>query len=447
MHLALYSGKPKIVRYLCEQGANASVPQLRKDGFSTPTIILAVRSGDYKMCQAVLAYGVNINERDGNGNTALHFSAALNYYWVTNTLIANRADPSLANKLGARPSEFVHGAEVAKLLGMAAVPTSPLGLAALSAVAKTAGGGSTLTGFGAGGTAPLAVNARASVSGPAAASQLRQPSGPAAAPLTSAQKVALVEKAVALGLPKQEVVVCVVGLERAGVLTDDINTLLDVHAELVKRKEAILREKREGKNSGGVSAQAPASGTPGQAQGQPQATAHGSPAPAPPPASSSIPVSSSAPVQAPVPAHAPSSASYPAPAAIETVEIGGGELGGGGAEREAADADHSDSSSDNPDLAHARDQSQRARASDGGVDATRAAAAAAEVPSREEQRMGRVEELESSAQGIATKVILAGLSLEAFSFTDMDDKVFKEHAAPISGDVLPTKAQGEWATF
>jgi len=48
----------------------------------------------------------NINQKDDNGNTALHYAVQLNDYYMTNLLAYNKADPNIKNNDGVTPMEL-----------------------------------------------------------------------------------------------------------------------------------------------------------------------------------------------------------------------------------------------------------------------------------------------------------------------------------------------------
>jgi len=48
----------------------------------------------------------NINQKDDNGNTALHYAVELNDYFMTNLLAYNKADPNIKNNDGVTPKDL-----------------------------------------------------------------------------------------------------------------------------------------------------------------------------------------------------------------------------------------------------------------------------------------------------------------------------------------------------
>ena len=67
------------------------------------SLLEACESGDYVAARSLIAAGVDVNYRDGFGNTALFYSALRSHIDVMRLLLANEADVGATNLEGSTP--------------------------------------------------------------------------------------------------------------------------------------------------------------------------------------------------------------------------------------------------------------------------------------------------------------------------------------------------------
>jgi len=102
------------------QGSHTAIADLlRTQGANTSQdlkgIINAATNGDLASVQAYLDAGVNINARDSNGWTPLHWAASEDYDQIVKLLIDNGAKINVKDDLGDTPLDFAD-IETSKLL-------------------------------------------------------------------------------------------------------------------------------------------------------------------------------------------------------------------------------------------------------------------------------------------------------------------------------------------
>ena len=106
-----------------------SVPDIARAGADDP-LVEAVKNTDTAGVRALLAQGVDVNARQGDGATALHWAAHRNDLDTAAVLLGAGADPNAANELGATPlwlaSVSGSGAMVERLLEAGAHPDAAL---------------------------------------------------------------------------------------------------------------------------------------------------------------------------------------------------------------------------------------------------------------------------------------------------------------------------------
>lgn len=130
LYLAIARNHNAIVKLLLEYGANLLLQSDR--GYDA--IHRAVMNNDAEMVELLLEQqGVDVNHRDEDGKTALHYAASLTIRgeaWdlrrVIRLLLSKGGDISIKDKYGSVPLVLAKGAaeDVCKLLGQRAVPVS-----------------------------------------------------------------------------------------------------------------------------------------------------------------------------------------------------------------------------------------------------------------------------------------------------------------------------------
>ena len=113
--LAIRNGDFQKVKALVNAGASVNKPIL--NGRATP-LLLAVRVGRKNIIAFLLEKGADPNQADPEGNTPLHYAAALNNPSAVQALLEAKADPSIRSKAGKRPSDLTSDAQVMELLKM-----------------------------------------------------------------------------------------------------------------------------------------------------------------------------------------------------------------------------------------------------------------------------------------------------------------------------------------
>ncbi|CAK56409.1 unnamed protein product (macronuclear) [Paramecium tetraurelia] len=68
-----------------------------------PYIMLAAQSGNAELVQYMMSLNVQVNNKDLDGNTALHYAVALGYYRVADILLENGANPYIKNRCNQNP--------------------------------------------------------------------------------------------------------------------------------------------------------------------------------------------------------------------------------------------------------------------------------------------------------------------------------------------------------
>lgn len=116
--MAIRNRDLKKVRMLVEAGAIVNKPIL---GGKMLPIHLAVRTGDREIVRFLLERKANLNRADSEGNTALHYAAALNDAGMTSILLRAKANPSIRSKDGKIPADLTSDEQVRALL---AAPSS-----------------------------------------------------------------------------------------------------------------------------------------------------------------------------------------------------------------------------------------------------------------------------------------------------------------------------------
>ena len=111
--LAVSSGDWKKAKRLVEAGASVNKPIL--GGKLTP-LLLAVRTGKRNVILYLLGKGADPNKADPEGNTPLHYAAALNDPGVTWILLQSKAAPSVRNKAGKLPADLTSHGQVRNML-------------------------------------------------------------------------------------------------------------------------------------------------------------------------------------------------------------------------------------------------------------------------------------------------------------------------------------------
>ena len=111
--LAIRSGDLEKVRALVSAGVSVNEPML--GGRVTP-LILAVRVGKRNVVTFLLTKKADPNLADPEGNTPLHYAAALNDPGVTMILLQAKAKPAIRNKGGKLPSDLTSSKQVLDLL-------------------------------------------------------------------------------------------------------------------------------------------------------------------------------------------------------------------------------------------------------------------------------------------------------------------------------------------
>lgn len=111
--LAIRNGDGKKVKRLVEAGAAVNAPIM--GGRLTP-LILAVRTGKRDVVLFLLGKRADPNKADAEGNTPLHYAAALNDTGMTGTLLQAKANRALRNKEGKLPADLTGSGQIRNML-------------------------------------------------------------------------------------------------------------------------------------------------------------------------------------------------------------------------------------------------------------------------------------------------------------------------------------------
>ena len=90
----------EIARMLLAAGAD---PKIEDDEYRETALNCAVETGNLELVELLIAAHVDVNHRNVDGWSALHFAARHLRYEIAKVLIAAGADVNLANKLGKTP--------------------------------------------------------------------------------------------------------------------------------------------------------------------------------------------------------------------------------------------------------------------------------------------------------------------------------------------------------
>lgn len=111
--LAIRNSDLKKVRKLAAAGANVNKPIL---GGKMLPIHLAVRTGDREVVRFLLEKRADPNRADSEGNTALHYAAALNDAGMISILLRAKANPAVRNKEEKTPADLTSDEQIKALL-------------------------------------------------------------------------------------------------------------------------------------------------------------------------------------------------------------------------------------------------------------------------------------------------------------------------------------------
>ena len=109
-----------LVNLFIQNGAKIN-PSIKTNGEKT----LLHQTKSAKLAKLIIAQGVDVNSKDENGNTLLHFAVLKENYELLNLLIQNNADLNMKNKEGEAPLNLaiglryrggIYSPEIAKLL-------------------------------------------------------------------------------------------------------------------------------------------------------------------------------------------------------------------------------------------------------------------------------------------------------------------------------------------
>lgn len=76
------------------------------DNKGNTLIINACREGDYKTVKLLLNLGLDINQQNYDGNTALHYAKDMKNWKMVDLLIENNANENIANNNNLTPWEI-----------------------------------------------------------------------------------------------------------------------------------------------------------------------------------------------------------------------------------------------------------------------------------------------------------------------------------------------------
>lgn len=114
LHIAANQGALEAVNTLLEPLYGVDVRA--KTSLGRTALHLAFLAGHLQVCEALLARGADLNEADGEGNTCLHLAAAKDSLAQANWLFAQRADPTVLNRLSKRPIDLAGSLEMQRAL-------------------------------------------------------------------------------------------------------------------------------------------------------------------------------------------------------------------------------------------------------------------------------------------------------------------------------------------
>lgn len=105
---AVYLKQPQLIAALLKAGANINAPSEADDrGNPAPPIFLAIKSGDLKIVQQLVAAGADVNALDGDGSAPLHRAVLVRppeyAIGLATTLLRAGADPNAMRPKGGGP--------------------------------------------------------------------------------------------------------------------------------------------------------------------------------------------------------------------------------------------------------------------------------------------------------------------------------------------------------
>ena len=90
------SGSPEIIKYLVEQGANVN----EKDGHGNTALHFAANDGSWEIVKYLVEHGANVNEKDGDGNTGLYKAAFSGSLEIVKYLVEYEVNVNEKNVVG-----------------------------------------------------------------------------------------------------------------------------------------------------------------------------------------------------------------------------------------------------------------------------------------------------------------------------------------------------------
>jgi ankyrin repeat protein len=80
----------------------------------TPLHLACIR-GHYNVVEVLVMHGADINARDIDRNTALHYSAEYGHAMIVSWLLQRRPDLTIRNRLGKTPPDMAASMEVSEI--------------------------------------------------------------------------------------------------------------------------------------------------------------------------------------------------------------------------------------------------------------------------------------------------------------------------------------------